>query len=119
MLMRYSLPIIVAISFCLSCGTVDIRTANPAANTHQTTGNPPPPKDGDYAGTGTITKIDLGIGSVEMDHQAVPGLMPAMRMEFYVSDKDLLKGLALGDKVEFTILYKAGTETITKIGKTK
>ena len=117
--MRFSLLVIVALSFFLGCGTADIKTTNTAANTPQTTGNPPSPKDGDYAGKGTVTKIDLVSGSVEMDHEAVAGLMPAMIMEFFVSDKALLNGLALGDKVDFTILYKGGTETITKIGKTK
>jgi len=52
-----------------------------------------------------------------MDHEDIAGLMPAMRMEFYVSDKALLNGLTVGDAVDFTILYKGGTETITKIGK--
>lgn len=110
---------IVALSFCLACGSADIKTNNNVAKAPQTTGNPPEPKDGDYFGKGTVTKIDLNIVSVEMDHEAIEGLMPAMRMEFYVSDKALLNGLALGDKVDFTILYKGGTETITKIGKAK
>jgi Cu/Ag efflux protein CusF len=117
--MRFTLPLIAALSFCLACNSANSKPANNTASSQQTGSNPAPPKDGEYFGKGTITKIDLGIGSVELDHEAVPGLMPAMQMEFYVTDKASLNGLALGDKVDFTILYKAGTETITKIGKTK
>lgn len=74
-------------------------------------------KDGDYKGSGKVTKINNELGSVEMDHGDIPGLMPAMRMEFYVSDKAMLEGLAVGDNVDFTILHKGGTETITKLTK--
>ncbi len=74
-------------------------------------------KDGDYKGSGKVTKINNELGSVEMDHGDIPGLMPAMRMEFYVSDKAILQGIAVGDSVDFTILHKGGTETITKLTK--
>jgi Cu/Ag efflux protein CusF len=74
-------------------------------------------KDGDYKGSGKVTKISSDPGSVEMDHGDIPGLMPAMRMEFFVSDKKLLDGISVGDDVDFTILYKGGTETITKLTK--
>lgn len=76
-----------------------------------------PIKDGDYKGSGTVTKINNEAGSIEMDHGDIPGLMPAMRMEFYVSDKAMLQGIAVGDSVDFTILHKGGTETITKLTK--
>jgi Cu/Ag efflux protein CusF len=74
-------------------------------------------KDGDYKGSGKVTKINNELGSIEMDHGDFPGLMPAMRMEFYVSDKAMLQGIAVGDSVDFTILHKGGTETITKLTK--
>jgi len=114
--MRFSLPIFVCILFCafLGCGRADVKPVPPAA-----TSTPSSVKDGNYEGKGKVTKIDMKIGSVEMDHEEVKGLMPAMRMEFYVSDKALLNGLAVGDEVDFTILYKGGTETITKLSKTK
>lgn len=54
-----------------------------------------------------------------MDHDEIKGVMPPMRMEFYVSDKKLLNGLAVGDKVEFTLRYKDHTETIVDIKKTR
>lgn len=114
--MRFSLAMIALLLFCFACGKADTKPTNLTAQPSATTYNP---KDGDYTGKGKITKINNEIGSVEMDHEDIPGLMPAMRMEFYVSDKALLKGFMLDDRVDFTILYKGGTETITKIEKAK
>jgi Cu/Ag efflux protein CusF len=76
-----------------------------------------PMKDGDYDGKGVVTKVDLKIGSVEMDHEEIKDLMPAMRMEFYVSDKKMLDGLKVGDHVEFVVRYKGGAETVVRIKK--
>jgi Cu(I)/Ag(I) efflux system periplasmic protein CusF len=75
------------------------------------------PKDGNYEGKGTVTKINNEIGSVEVNHEDIKDLMPAMQMEFYVKDKALLKGLAVGDKVDFTVEYKHPTEIISEIKK--
>jgi Cu/Ag efflux protein CusF len=75
------------------------------------------PANADYPGKGKVTKINLNLGSVELDHENIEGVMPAMRMEFYVSDKSLLNGLAVGDSVEFTLRYKDGTETVVGINK--
>ena len=79
----------------------------------------PTPKNGDYPGKGKITKINNELGSVEMDHEEIVGVMPPMLMEFFVTDKAILKGLAVGDKVEFTLKYEDGRETISKIAKVK
>ena len=95
------------------CGSADVKTSNSVSTTAA------PIKDGNYEGRGKLTKIDMKIGSVEMDHEDIKDLMPAMRMEFYVSDKAMLSPLTVGDNVEFTILYKGGTETITKIERSK
>jgi Cu/Ag efflux protein CusF len=72
-----------------------------------------------YNGRGKVTKLNREAGSVEMDHEEIPGLMPAMRMEFYVTDKASLRGLRLGDNVTFKLLYDKGTEKITSIKKEK
>ena len=77
------------------------------------------PKDGDYPAKGVVTKINLEAGSIEMDHDEIPGVMPAMRMEFFVTDKKMLDGLGVGDKVNFTLRYKHPTETIVGITKAK
>ncbi|MFN0139797.1 MAG: copper-binding protein [Pyrinomonadaceae bacterium] len=77
------------------------------------------PKDGDYPGKGKVTKINNDLGSVELDHEEIVGVMPRMIMEFYVSDKTILKGLAVGDQVDFVLRHKGSTETIVKITKAK
>jgi len=75
------------------------------------------PADGLYQGKGVVTKINNDLGSVEIDHENIPDLMPAMKMEFSVKNKAMLKPIAVGDAVTFTIEYKQGTEIIIAIGK--
>ncbi|MEQ1922406.1 MAG: copper-binding protein [Pyrinomonadaceae bacterium] len=77
------------------------------------------PKDGNYNGKGKVTKINTQLGSVELDHEEIAGLMPRMIMEFYVKDKAMLNGLAVGDSVDFVIEYKHPGEKITSIKKIK
>lgn len=72
-----------------------------------------------YDGTGAVTKINLEIGSVELDHEEIKGAMPKMIMEFYVSDKSQLKDLKVGDRVDFVLEDKGGAERIVNIKKTK
>lgn len=88
-------------------------------NTSKPTPVPAPSviKNGEYPGKGKITKVNIELGSVEMDHEEIKGVMPAMRMEFYITDKKMLDRLTLGDKVDFTLLYKDGTEIINSIKK--
>ena len=75
------------------------------------------PKNGDYPGRGVVTKINPEVASVELNHEEIKDVMPAMQMEFYVSDKKLLDGLKVGDKVDFVLRYKHPTETIVNIRK--
>ena len=77
------------------------------------------PKDGDYPGKGKVTKINITLGSIELDHEEIVGVMAPMKMEFFVKDKSILNGLKVGDEVEFVLEYKHPTETIVKITKAK
>ena len=81
--------------------------------------SPIPPKDGNYPSKGKVTKINNELGSVELNHEEIVGVMPAMIMEFYVKDKSLLKGLEVGDNVDFVLEYKHPAETIVSIKKIK
>lgn len=122
-----NVKILVLVACCViavSCAGGQPATNSPAArssNTAVTTPTPAPqisqPRNGDYNATGVVTKIDMKLGSVEMDHEDIPGLMPPMRMEFYVSDKKMLEPLNVGDKVDFILRYKDGSETVVKINK--
>ena len=120
----------VAAALSIGCGS------QPAANNTSVTGPSPSastaavspttaptsstPKNGDYPGKGVVTKINLqNEGSVEMDHEEIKGVMARMRMEFNVTDKKMLDGITIGDKVDFTLRYKDHTETIVDIKKAK
>jgi Cu/Ag efflux protein CusF len=72
-----------------------------------------------FTGKGVVTKIDLELVSVEMNHEEIKGLMPAMQMEFYVKEKNQLEVLKLGDKVDFILEDKGGAEMIIDIKKSK
>ena len=65
--------------------------------------------------TGVVTKINRKIGSVELNHKDIPGIMPAMIMEFYVKDKRMLRGLRIGNNVSFAV--EAEHEVIIEIRK--
>lgn len=118
--------ITVVLTCSFGCGgrTVPVNAVPPpSASPTPTSASPVPttatPKDGNYNGKGKVTKINIQIGSVELDHEEITGLMPRMIMEFYVKDKALLNGLAVGDSVDFVIEYKHPGETITSIKKVK
>lgn len=88
-----------------------------AAQTATPNTAPSIPKDGNYDGKGVVTKINMELGSIELNHENMPGLMDAMIMEFFVKDKKILEGLKVGDKVDFVVEYKHPTEVITGIKK--
>ena len=102
-----------------ACSTPESRPVMPEAVQASPVPTTIIPKDGNYNGTGVITKIDLKLGSVELKHENIEGLMPAMQMEFFVIDTAQLKGLAVGDKADFVIEYKQGSEKISSITKIK
>ena len=70
-----------------------------------------------YHGKGTVTNTNPKFPSVEVDHEEIVGLMPALKMEFYVKDVSLLKNLKPGDKIEFTLENGVGGLKITQITK--
>ena len=75
------------------------------------------PRNGDYKGRGKVTRIETTGGSIEIDHEDIPDLMPEKKTEVVVSDKSMLNGLKLGDTVSFTLRYNSGQETIVAISK--
>ena len=118
---------VAAMFFVSSCGTQDRQKAKAADPDNATVSQPAvapqaastQPKDGDYPGTGKVTKINAELGSVELNHEEIVGVMPPMIMEFYVREKSLLDGLNVGDRVEFILEYKHPSETIVGIKKTQ
>lgn len=56
-----------------------------------------------YKAEGVVKAINPKGPAIEIDHGDVEGLMPAMQMEFPVTDANLLNGLAVNDRIDFTI----------------
>ena len=116
---------VAASCLCLSCEKTEVKnTEVKHANTVEQSSQTPQavstqPKDGNYPSKGKVTKINTGLGSVELNHEEITGVMPPMIMEFYVKDKSLLDGLKVGDNVDFVLEYKHPTETIVSIKKIK
>ncbi|HEY6805072.1 MAG TPA: copper-binding protein [Pyrinomonadaceae bacterium] len=72
-----------------------------------------------YRGKGVVKLINQKEGWIEIDHEDIPDLMPAMEMEWSVQDSSLLKKVKVGDKVEFTVVETGKGEVITEIKRLK
>jgi Cu/Ag efflux protein CusF len=90
-----------------------MQTANANANAP----TPDQSKIKTFKAKGVVTKINLEMVSVELNHEEIKGLMPAMIMEFYVKEKSELEVLKVGDKVEFVLEDNQGQERIISIKK--
>lgn len=67
--------------------------------------------------TATVTAVDAKTGKVTLDHGAIAEAnWPAMTMEFD-AQPELLKDIAVGDKVAFDVSIKDGGGEVTAISK--
>ena len=68
-------------------------------------------------GSGTVTAIDAVAGKVTLDHGAIPDVgWPAMKMGFSAKP-ETLKGVAIGDKVDFDVTVTGSAGEVTAIKK--
>ena len=72
-----------------------------------------------FRGKGVVRSVNLAEGWFEIDHEDIEGYMPAMKMQWRVRDKALLKPLSAGDKVEFTLEDDNGSELIVELKKAR
>jgi protein SCO1/2 len=49
---------------------------------------------------GRVLALDRNTGLVNIDHEEIPGVMPAMAMDFQPRDRGLLEDVEVGDEVE-------------------
>ena len=70
-----------------------------------------------YHGVGVVKSIDTKRPAIEIDHGDIEGLMPAMQMEFPVTDASLLNGIAVNDRIDFTIEAAKGEMKVIAIKK--
>src|SRR5688500_6127160 len=116
---RLSPPL--ALVFLLACGG-----GNDSANSNSTASpSPSTAASGpaaavaarSYSGVGTVKALDPGAPSIKINHGDIEDLMPAMEMDFDVSDASLLNGLQVNDQIDFTIEDRAGIMRVTAIKK--
>jgi protein SCO1/2 len=53
---------------------------------------------------GQVRGLEAAGKTIRIAHEAIPGYMPAMTMPFHVKDATLLKGLSVGDRVQFELV---------------
>jgi protein SCO1 len=83
-------------------------------------GNPDPPAtatDGVYEIRGVVVAVDVGRRILEINHEAIPGFMPAMTMPYEVAEASLLQGLTAGDRVRGTLRVDRRGYIITSLEK--
>ena len=100
---------LLAFIFCFasSCAPSNSPVEGPAAATQTSS----------YQAVGVVKAIDPKEPIIEIDHENIPGLMPAMQMQFHVKDRTVMEGLAAGDRVKFTVEHGVGGLKITAISR--
>jgi len=112
--MSKSIIISLALTLLTACG------GNKAPATQSSTPAPSGPaaavQTNSYHGVGVVKSLNPKAPAIEIDHGDIEGLMPAMQMEFPVTDASMLNGIAVNDRIDFTI--ENGTEMkVTAIKK--
>jgi protein SCO1/2 len=67
---------------------------------------------------GVVRRLAVDDQSVTIEHEDIPGFMPAMTMPFTVKDSGLLHGLSAGDRVRFELVVTKDDSWISQIVKT-
>lgn len=57
-----------------------------------------------HDGVGTVIDVRADLRQIMLDHDAIAGLMPAMRMTFDVPDTALFSGIRVGDRIRFDLV---------------
>jgi protein SCO1/2 len=66
---------------------------------------------------GTVVSVAADKQSVTLDHEEIPALMKAMKMEYRVGNPKLLENLKPGDKVQGRLKAESDRYTITELEK--
>ena len=91
---------VVSLSFVTGCARF---SDNKPANAGPASGPAAAVQSNQYQATGVVKAINEKTPAIEIDHGDIEGLMPAMQMEFPVTDASLLNGLAVNDQIDFTV----------------
>jgi Cu(I)/Ag(I) efflux system periplasmic protein CusF len=110
---RFLTIILLFISALPSCSP----TSNDTSTAAQRSGPAAAVQTKTFVGVGVVANVKPEQAVLELHHDEIKGLMPAMQMEFHVKDRSLLSGLASGDRVEFTVENGVGGIIITGLKK--
>jgi Cu/Ag efflux protein CusF len=70
-----------------------------------------------YPGTGVVLIVNRKEGWVEIEHEEIKDLMPAMQMEFWIRNPSLMNGVRVGDKVDFVVVEDSKGQYLTELKK--
>jgi Cu/Ag efflux protein CusF len=120
--MKRFLAGILSLAFVVACGSGNHSTTHTNSTPSPSPSTAPSGPDAavapkSYPGVGTVKALNPKAPSIEIDHGDIEGLMPAMQMEFDVTDAALLSGLQVNDQIDFTIEDRTGIMRVTAIKK--
>jgi Cu/Ag efflux protein CusF len=117
-----SLLVLLSATLAFSCGpqTEREKAATPTPTPLPVsmigpTGFPPAVLGKPYPGTGIITTVNQKEGWVAIEHEEIKDLMPAMAMEFWIKDPSIMKGIRVGDKVDFVVVEDSKGQYVTEM----
>jgi Cu/Ag efflux protein CusF len=92
----------LSLAFVAACGIHD-SVPKTASTPTPASGPAAAVQTNQYKGEGVVKAINPKGPAIEIDHGEIKGLMDAMQMEFPVTDANLLNGLAVNDRIDFTV----------------
>lgn len=112
--MNRLIVLFVGLAFLSACNN---QTAPVSTSTPKPTGPAAAVQSYTYQAVGVVKSLNPKRPGIEIDHEEIVGLMPAMQMEFPVTESSLLDGVAVNDRVDFTIENGTGEMRIIAIKK--
>jgi Cu(I)/Ag(I) efflux system membrane protein CusA/SilA len=99
---------------------VGVAHANAQGTSGLTTPTPPASAASMPLVEGEVQQLDLATGLIVLKHGDIPNLaMPPMTMGFDVTDRKMLRGLKVGDKVRFQAEMIKGQATVTELKRSR
>ena len=86
-----------------------------AASQSHPPGFPPTVLGKPYPATGIVTNVNLKESWVQIEHEEIKDLMPAMTMEFWVRDPSIMNSVRVGDKVDFVVVEDTKGQYIAEL----
>jgi Cu/Ag efflux protein CusF len=114
---RISKSTIILFALILLAACANKPPSTNQANSPAPTGPAAAVQTNTYHGVGVVKSLNPKAPAIEIDHEDIEGLMEGMQMEFPVTDAGLLNGIAVNDRIDFTIENNAGVMRITAIKK--